>query len=124
VILDNEAGLENLSRRIVQKVNVLILVSDASNSGIETLGRLYTLSNEMDIKYDKLVIIINRLRSEELPEKVQEIKEFTKADYVVGLPNDDEIAEFAEKNKSMLGLSNDNKVIKLIDKLMNDLMNK
>lgn len=124
VILDNEAGLENLSRRIVQKVNVLILVSDASNSGIETLGRLYTLSNEMDIKYDKLIIVVNRLRSEALPDKVQEIKEFTKADYVIGLPNDDEIAEFAEKNKSMMGLSSDNKVIKQIDQLIKDLMNK
>ncbi len=33
VVLDNEAGLENLSRRIVQKVNLLVLVSDQSNSG-------------------------------------------------------------------------------------------
>ena len=35
VVLDNEAGLENLSRRIVQKVDVLIMVSDPSNAGLE-----------------------------------------------------------------------------------------
>jgi len=123
VVLDNEAGLENLSRRIVQKVNVLILVSDASNSGLETLSRLYSLANEMEIKYDKLLLIINRLRSDKLPEKIAEIKEFTKADEVIGLPDDAEIASFAENNTSFLELSQGNAVLKKMDELVKGLKN-
>lgn len=124
VVLDNEAGLENLSRRIVQKVNVLALVSDSSNSGLETLSRLYTLANEMQIKYDKLIIIVNRLRNDKMPDKIEDIKKFTKADYVLGLPNDDEIAEFAEQNKNLLSLSSDNKIIGKINELIKNLINK
>ncbi|MBT7121925.1 MAG: AAA family ATPase, partial [Clostridia bacterium] len=92
VVLDNEAGLENLSRRIVQKVNLLILVSDQSNSGLETLKRLYTLADEMEIKYDKLLIVVNRMRTDTLPEKAAEVKEYTHADEVIGLPDDLELA--------------------------------
>ena len=47
VVLDNEAGLENLSRRIVQKVDLMVLVSDASNAGLQTLLRLHELAGEM-----------------------------------------------------------------------------
>jgi len=115
VVLDNEAGLENLSRRIVQKVNLMILVSDASNAGLETLGRLYSLANEMEIKYDRLLLVINRLRSGSLPGKMEQIREFTKADDVMGLPDDLEIASFAEQDKSFLELSAENVVLQKID---------
>ncbi len=121
VVLDNEAGLENLSRRIVQKVNLLVLVSDPSNSGLETLNRLYSLANEMDIKYDRLWVIVNRLRSDKLPDKIEEVKAFTKADYVIGLPDDLEIAAYAETNQSFTGLSQDNNVVKKIDEFIKTL---
>lgn len=121
VVLDNEAGLENLSRRIVQKVNLLVLVSDASNSGLETLSRLYSLANEMEIKYDKLLLVINRMRSDKLPARMDEIREFTKADDVMGLPDNLEIASFAEMNKSFFELSNDNVVLQSIDSFIKKL---
>jgi len=121
VVLDNEAGLENLSRRIVQKVNLLVLVSDQSNAGLETLKRLYTLADEMEIKYDKLLIVVNRMRQDELPAKAAEVAQFTHADGVVGLPDDLELAALADAGQSFGGLSDDNKVIKKINDLVKDI---
>ena len=121
VVLDNEAGLENLSRRIVQKVNVLALVSDSSNAGLETLARLYTLAREMDIKYDKLILVINRLRHGKLPEKAAEIQAFTHADFIVGLPDDAEVADFADSGRPMLELPEGNPVLQKIDELVKSL---
>lgn len=121
VVLDNEAGLENLSRRIVQKVDLLVLVSDASNSGMETLSRLYSLANEMTIQYDKLILIINRMRSDKLPAKMEEIKEFTHADDVIGIPDDIEIATFAEYNRSFLELPGQNPVLVKVDGIIKSL---
>ncbi|MCL2351303.1 MAG: AAA family ATPase [Firmicutes bacterium] len=118
VVLDNEAGLENLSRRIVQKVDLLALVSDASNAGLNTLVRLYGLANEMEMKYDRLALVVNRLRTGRLPERMDEIKETTKADLVVGLPDDAEIAEFAEGDRSYLGISGGNDVYMKVGKLL------
>jgi len=67
VVLDNEAGLENLSRRIVQKVDMLVLVSDASGAGLNTLSRLHALADEMGIKYDRLLLVVNRIRGGQDP---------------------------------------------------------
>ena len=108
VVLDNEAGLENLSRRIVQKVNLMALVSDASNAGLETLKRLYELAREMEIEYDKLAIVANRVRNGHLPEKLQEIKTFAKADYLIALADDGQISQFAETGRSLLELPENN----------------
>jgi len=118
VVLDNEAGLENLSRRIVQKVDLMVLVSDASNAGLQTLFRLYELANEMKMSYGKLALVVNRLRSDKLPIKIEEIREKTKADIVIGLPDDDEIAAFAEESKCFLQISNSNSVFLKIKDLL------
>ena len=122
VVLDNEAGLENLSRRIVQKVNVMCLVSDSSNAGLETLKRLYELALEMEIEYDKLALVINRVRGDRVPAKLDEIKNYTKADFIVTLPDDDEIAEFAEISRSFLELPEDNLVNKKVNGFVREIL--
>ena len=124
IVIDNEAGLENLSRRIVHKVDLMIMVADPSMRGIETLERLYELTNEMGIEYDKLALIINRMRRAELPEAVKKLKELTGADYLIGLPDNDEIANFAEKGESLLMLSDGNAVVGEIDKLLDKAIGK
>jgi len=124
VVLDNEAGLENLSRRIVQKVDLMVLVSDASNSGLQTLLRLYELCCEMKMTYSKLALVINRIRPAtdsgriKFPARIDEIREKTKADIVIGLSDNDEIASFAEESKSFLGISNSNCVYTKIGELI------
>ncbi|MCL2159465.1 MAG: AAA family ATPase [Oscillospiraceae bacterium] len=118
VVLDNEAGLENLSRRIVQTVDMMVLVSDASNAGLETLKRLYELALEMEIKFGKLAIVINRTRNQNYATKAEEIKNYTKADFVIALPDDDEIAEFAETSRSYFELPEQNPVNKEINEFL------
>ncbi|MBA7552777.1 hypothetical protein ES705_45353 [subsurface metagenome] len=121
VVLDNEAGLENLSRRIILEVDLLIIVTDPSRSGFETVNRLYHLSREMEIKFNRLVIIVNRLRNDKLPESISSLKMSTGADLVVGLPENTEIAEFQEDGKSLNLLSIDNPVSNRLDKLITEL---
>ena len=121
VVLDNEAGLENLSRRIMQQVNLLVLVADSSLQGLNTLQRLFDLVLEMKIKYDQLAIFVNRLRREELPEKMSEIKTYTKADFVVGIQDDLDIAEFAEKGGCLTNMPEENTVVKKVDGFLSEI---
>ncbi|HLP61614.1 MAG TPA: AAA family ATPase [Candidatus Deferrimicrobium sp.] len=118
VVLDNEAGLENLSRRIVQEVDLLIMVADPSQMGLETLKRLHGLAREMEMKYKQLAIIVNRLRGNQLPAYVNDIQVATGADFVVGLPDDVELAELAESGKNIGMISPDNIVIKQINEFL------
>jgi CO dehydrogenase maturation factor len=121
VVLDNEAGLENLSRRIVQKLEVLIMVADPSKSGLDTVKRLHALTKEMDIRYNRLVIIVNRLRNNKPQESASELKRITGAEIIIGLPDDIELAEFAEKGESLWSLQDDHPVAMLLDELLNEM---
>ncbi|MHC4871916.1 MAG: ATP-binding protein [Planctomycetota bacterium] len=122
VVLDNEAGLENLSRRIIQKVDVLFLVADPSRRGLETLKRLYELTVEMKIEYGKLIIVVNRQRQEEISEYAKEVKEITGADMIFALPDDEELGEYAEEGKSLLELSESNRVSVIVDEIINKIV--
>ena len=76
------------------------------------------MTGEMNIKYGKLAIVVNRLRRDELPERIEEIREITKADFVIGMPDCGELAEIAEKGGSIMNISADNKIVRLVDDLL------
>lgn len=118
LVLDNEAGLENLSRRIVQNVDLMVMVADPSSRGLKTVSRLHEMTGEMNIRYARLAIIVNRLRNGRMPEKTDELKEACGADFILGLPDCDELAEMAEKGESLAAISPDNEIIKRIDDLL------
>ncbi len=68
VVIDGEAGIEQLNRRVMEKVSRLILVSDPSARGLKVVRTLHTLSREA-ITCETVGLVINRLTSaEELAE--------------------------------------------------------
>jgi CO dehydrogenase maturation factor len=118
VVLDNEAGLENLSRRIVQQVDVLIIVADPSHQGLETVGRIHALAVEMNIQYKKLAVIINRVRREPAANRMENICALTKADFVISLPDDAELFALSENGTPLHHISSDNAVVHKLDRLL------
>lgn len=121
VVIDNEAGLENISRRITPKVNVLVLVADPSTRGLRTLERLYELAGEMEVRYDKLAIIVNRCRRPEVSPLAHEIRSRTGAEEMMLLPDNEELAVMAEQGLPVASLPEGNAVMKLLDTLLNRL---
>ncbi len=65
VVIDNEAGMEHLSRRTTHKVNLLLMVSDPTVKGIQTAKRIDSLIDELNLDIDRRVLIINRVAGEE-----------------------------------------------------------
>ncbi len=120
VVLDNEAGLENLSRRIVQSVDLLILVADPSQRGLETVQRLSRLAAEMGIVHDKCALVVNRLRRDDLPERSRQIAASVGADYFVALPDDEQIAAISENGQPLHRLSDEHAVVQKIDLFLAD----
>jgi CO dehydrogenase maturation factor len=118
VVLDNEAGLENLSRRIVNKVSLLVMVTDQTMHGFETVRRLHKLSGEMAIAYDNLAIVVNRVRRQELPAGAEALKAATGADIIVGIPEDENIFTISETNGNLRHLSPDNPVLTGMDRII------
>jgi CO dehydrogenase maturation factor len=108
VVIDNEAGLENLSRRIITSADVLIIVTDPSKRGLTTVERLHSLAQEMKVSHKKLAVVVNRLRNGVVPSTVEELQKKIKADWIFGLPEDQELAEFGEYGKNLMEISKTN----------------
>lgn len=66
VVIDNEAGMEHLSRRTTQSIDYLLIVSDPSPRGIHTAGKISRLLEELDTRVDKKFLILNRTHDSSL----------------------------------------------------------
>ena len=119
-VLDNEAGLENLSRRIIQKADLLVFVADPSRQGLTTVKRLQELAQEMKIQYRSLAVIVNRLPSGDLQRPMDELLNATGADWVIGLPENGELAELGRNDNGVWPISSSNPVVSQLDRLLTD----
>jgi CO dehydrogenase maturation factor len=76
VVIDNEAGLEHLSRRTTRDVDLLLIVSDPSLRGIVAAGRVAELVDELKTEVGEAYLVVNRVSGDRLPEPlVTAIKE-------------------------------------------------
>jgi Flp pilus assembly CpaE family ATPase len=75
----------------------------------------------MAVRYERLAIVINRLRRPGLPEAASELREKTGADRVVGLPEDARLAEMSERGEALVGLGGDNPVVEKLDDFLTEI---
>ncbi len=61
IIMDNEAGMEHLSRRTTSNVNYLLIISDPSPKGILTASRIRDLAGEININAEKIFLVVCRV---------------------------------------------------------------
>ena len=64
IVMDNEAGMEHLSRKTTHNIKYLLIISDPSIRGILTATRLRDLSKELQINVEKVFLILNRVNDE------------------------------------------------------------
>lgn len=62
VVIDGEAGLEQINRRVMEKVTHLLLVSDLSRKGIDVIHTVHKVASGM-VDYDRVGVILNRLKA-------------------------------------------------------------
>ena len=60
IVMDNEAGLEHVARGTLPHVDLMLLISDCSRRGVQAVARIAEMVEEMDLKPEKMGLIINR----------------------------------------------------------------
>ena len=104
ILIDGEAGLEQLNRQVMGHVDTLIIVSDATSRGLQTAKQIKGMvQNEKVIKCNKLGLVFNRVQGNEdiLEKYAQEID----LDVFGYIPQDENIAYYDLVGKSIIGLS-------------------
>lgn len=110
VVIDNEAGLENLSRRIIQRVDQLLFVADPSPRSLTTAHRLYELAVEMEIDAGAMGLVVNRARDDAYLDHATRLFDNTVVKMVGAIPDDAELRTRDEQGESILALSARNPV--------------
>src|SRR5699024_3127579 len=72
VVVDNEAGMEHISRGLIPSMEIAILVSDCSRRGVQAAGRIAALMKELNFKPKKVGLIVNRAPGGKLDEGTME----------------------------------------------------
>lgn len=107
IIVDNEAGMEHISRGTLGKMDILILISDCSRRGIQAAARIRDLVEELKIKVPTIKLIVNRAPNGELNEGTKEEIEKQGLDLIGVVPMDENIFEYDSYGKPLADLPKD-----------------
>jgi CO dehydrogenase maturation factor len=90
VVIDNEAGMEHLSRRTTRNIDHLLMISDPTVRGVRTAGRISRLSDELTIEIRAGHLILNRVR-EPLSRKLTAAIADERLAHLCSIPEDDRL---------------------------------
>ena len=121
MVIDNEAGMEHLSRRTTQNIDELLLVSDHSVKGVRTIARLRDLVTELKLVVKRQSVIINFVPDEINPLISEELTKLG-IEPAATIPLDEEIYEYDLKLKPLLDLPDTSKAVREVGNLMAKLL--
>ena len=104
MVVDNEAGMEHISRGILPKVDTIILVSDCSRRGVQAVGRIAGLVKECGLNPKQIGLIVNRAPEGKLNDGTKEEIEKQGLTLFGVVPQDQEVYEYDCDGKPMTEL--------------------
>ncbi|MFX1329045.1 MAG: AAA family ATPase [Promethearchaeota archaeon] len=114
VLIDCEAGLEQINRMVIESVDILLIVSDISIRSIDTAEAIRKSANKFT-KYKKLGIILNRVKGN-ISHILKKIKDFD-LPLLGEIPEDNNITKFEVMGKSIVDISENSKSYLALNKI-------
>lgn len=121
IVVDNEAGMEHISRGILPSMQTAILVSDCSRRGVQAVGRIAKLIDECGMKPDTVGLIINRAPGGKLNAGIQEEIENQGLHLLGVVPQDEDVYEYDCEGKPTTDLPENNPVKKALREIVSNL---
>ena len=121
MVIDNEAGLEHISRGTLPHVETMLLVSDCSRRGIQAVARIAEMVGELELKPNTMKLIVNRAPGGVLNDAVRE--EIDKHGLILAgvLPQDETVYEYDCEGKPSSKIPETSPVKVALHQLMEDL---
>lgn len=110
IVVDNEAGMEHISRGLLPQIDVMILVSDCSRRGIQAAARIGELVNELDVRPEKIGLVVNRAPNGVLNEGTMEEVKNSNLELLGVIPNDELVYQYDCDGEALVNLPKDSPV--------------
>ena len=111
IVMDNEAGMEHISRLTTSNPDILLVISDTSRRGIQAAVRINELAKNLNIGVGKSYLIINQTKNG-LPEAVSNILNDGDLELAGTVPLDDTIYEYDLNGQPTIEMSEDSVSVK------------
>ena len=121
IIVDNEAGMEHISRGVLPGMQTAILVSDCSRRGVQAVGRIAKLIEECDMHPRQIGLIINRAPGGVLNEGTKQEIENQGLHLWGVVPQDETVFDYDCEGKPTINLPEDSPVKKAIREIVDKL---
>ena len=106
VVIDGEAGIEQINRRVMEKVTPVLLITDASKKGTDVIATIKTVADNL-VMYEKIGAVVNRLPDRSVIEHIN-IKDVPVLAYI---DNDKNLAIFDIEGKNITTLPDDSHIV-------------
>ena len=110
MVVDNEAGMEHISRGVLPSMQTAILVSDCSRRGIQAVGRIAKLIEECNLHPQQIGLIVNRAPNGVLNEGTKEEIEIQGLNLLGVVPQDELVYEYDCEGRPTVELPEDSPV--------------
>ncbi len=117
IVMDNEAGMEHLSRRTTQNIDVLFITSDSTARGIRSAGRVKELVENLQLDIKKMYLVVSRVNTSNFDVLKTEIKK-TGLELIGTMPLDEQVMEFDLLSKPLFDLPDDSPVVAVVDDIL------
>jgi CO dehydrogenase maturation factor len=121
MVMDNEAGMEHLSRRTTQDVDELLIVSDHTVKGVRTVARIIELIDELKLIVRRRSVIINQVPDGLDPMVAEELKKLG-IKPAATIPRDEELVKYDIQMKPLLEMPDSSKAVRAVGDLMANLL--
>lgn len=121
IVIDNEAGMEHLSRRTTRDVDHLLVVSDPTLRGVVAAERIAALRDELDVQVKNAYLIINRVNGE-LPEAFMERISQLDLPLIGTVPADADMPEFEFSGKPLIEMTNDAPIYRAVAGMLDEII--
>jgi CO dehydrogenase maturation factor len=121
LVIDNEAGMEHLSRRTTRDVQHLLIISDPTQRGIVAAARIASFRNELDIRIEHAYLIINRV-SGSLPAVLKSEVDKLDIPLLGTVSTDADLIEFEFSGRPLVELGNDSPVYQSVTRMMEKIL--
>jgi len=122
LVMDNEAGLEHLSRRTTQNVDELLMVSNHSVKGVRAVAQIAELVTELGLQVKRRSVIINFAPPELAPFVIGELSRL-RIEPAARIPLDAEVYQYDLELKPLLDLPDSSPAVGAVNDLMARLLN-
>lgn len=121
LVVDNQAGMEHLSRKTMPNMDILLIVADSTQMGIVAAARIRDLAEELKLNIGHIYLVVNRV-VKELSEQLKKKIESLRLELITTIPEDSLILEYELQERPLAALPTDSPALSATKHLLQRLV--